>query len=209
MADSALPAPGKPHVGRRNYLVDLRFQLKYTALIVVFGGVIMGLFGGAVWHEVRTASELLEGREIAQSLGVAGAAAPSIGDFHEALASTDRRMLLVILGTSLVVMAGLGLCGVLLTHRVAGPIFVLGRYTRALGDGGFPKVRPLRRGDELQAHFDLFKDTVERLKARQKQEADELDALAAQLVKVGGPEAIGARDAVAALARRKREPLDG
>lgn len=209
MADSALPAPVKPHLGRRNYLVDLRFQLKYTALIVVFGGVIMGLFGGAVWHEVRTASELLEGREIAQSLGGAGAVGPSLADFHDSLAVTDRRMLLVILGTSVIVMAGLGLCGVLLTHRVAGPILVLGRYTKALGEGGFPKVRPLRRGDELQGHFELFKETVERLKARQQQEADELDEAAARLVKLEGPEALAAREAVATLARRKRDSLGG
>ncbi|MHB8416945.1 MAG: hypothetical protein ACYDCL_02645 [Myxococcales bacterium] len=194
-----------PHAGRRHYLVDLQFQLKYTAMVVIFGGLIMGLFGGAVWHEVRTNSELLEGRQIAQSLG---AVAPALGDFHDAMALTDRRMLWVIVGTSLVVMAGLGLCGVLLSHRVAGPVLVLGRYTRILGEGGFPKIRPLRRGDELHSHFDLFRETVERMKARERQDAEQLEAAAAQLAKAAGPEAASARETLAALARRKREALE-
>ncbi|HUB06892.1 MAG TPA: hypothetical protein VMB50_07825 [Myxococcales bacterium] len=201
----ATPAAA-PHGGRRHYLIDLQFQLKYTAMIVVFGGVIMGLFGGAVWHEVRTNSELLEGRQIAQTLGAAGG--PSLGDFHEAVELTDRRMLWVIVGTSLVVMAGLGLCGVLLSHRVAGPILVLGRYTRVLGEGGFPKIRPLRRGDELQSHFDLFKETVEKMKARAQEEIDQLEAAAGQLAKATGPEATSARETLAALSRRKRDALE-
>ncbi len=205
--NAATPAT-TPHAGRRHYLVDLQFQLKYTAMIVVFGGLIMGLFGGAVWHEVRTNSELLEGRQIAQGLGVTGPTEPSLGDFHDSVALTDRRMLWVIVGGSLVVMAGLGLCGVLLSHRVAGPILVLGRYTRMLGDGGYPRIRPLRRGDELQAHFEIFKEAIEKMRARELQDVDQLESAAAELARAAGDEAAKARETLAALARRKRAALE-
>ena len=205
--DTATPAsspPSGPHLGRRHYLIDLPFQLKYTALVLLFGGSIMGLFGAAVWHEIRTNSELLEGRSIAASLG---AAAPTLSDFHESLAAADRRLLLLVAGSAIVVMAGLGLCGVLLTHRIAGPILVLTRYTKALGEGGFPAIRPLRRGDELQAFFETFRGAVEELRARQAQEVDAIEQAVAQLARPGrtdGPEALAALEALAA---RKRATL--
>jgi methyl-accepting chemotaxis protein len=208
-ANPAAPVPAGPHGGRRHYLIDLKFQLKYTALIVVFGGVIMGLYGGAVWREVRNNSELLEGRQIAASLGMAGSGTNTLGDLHDAVALTDQRMLFVILGSAIIVMAGLGLCGVLLTHRVAGPILVLSRYTRALGDGTFPKIRALRKGDELQAYFDTFKETVEKLRQRQQKDLEALDTAVAQLGKSQGGETNEARETLAALAKQKRESLEG
>jgi methyl-accepting chemotaxis protein len=209
-ANPAAPVPtAPPHGGRRHYLIDLKFQLKYTALIVVFGGTIMGLYGGAVWREVRNNSELLEGRQIAASLGMAGPGATPLGDLHDAVALTDQRMLFVILGSALIVMAGLGLCGVLLTHRVAGPILVLNRYTRALGEGTFPKIRALRKGDELQGYFDTFREAVEKLQQQQKKELDALETVLAQLGKSPGAEAIEARELLAALAKHKRESLEG
>ena len=134
-------------------------------------------------------------------------AAATLGDLHEAVALTDQRLFFVILGASLVVMAGLGLCGVLLTHRVAGPILVLNRYTRALGDGGFPKIRALRKGDELQAYFETFKETVEKLKLRQQQDLEALDNAVAQLGKAQGAEA--ALGLLTSLAKQKRESLEG
>jgi methyl-accepting chemotaxis protein len=208
-ADPAAPVPTMPHGGRRHYLIDLKFQLKYTALIVLFGGVIMGLYGGAVWREVRNNSELLEGRQIAASLGMAGSGAATLGDLHDAVALTDQRMLFVILGSAIVVMAGLGLCGVLLTHRVAGPILVLNRYTRALGDGTFPKIRALRKGDELQAYFETFREAVDKLRQRQVKDLDALDTAVAQLGKAQGAETNEARETLAALAKQKRESLEG
>jgi hypothetical protein len=191
---------GKSHPQRHIYVVDWSFQLKYTLMLVVFGGVIMGLFGAAVLHEVRTNSELLEGKRIEASLSGTGGKVPSLADFQASLTSTDHRQMLIVIGTSLIVAAALGLIGVLVTHRVAGPVYVLSRYARVLGDGGFPRMRALRRGDELKGFFEVFRDAIERLRERQAAEAAQLEELANR---VTGPVA----DELHALAQLKQQSL--
>jgi len=191
---------GKSHPPRHIYVVDWSFQLKYTAMLVVFGGVIMGLFGAAVLHEVRTNSELLEGKRIEASLSGVGGKVPSLADFQASLAATDHRQMLIVIGTSLIVAAMLGLIGVLVTHRVAGPVYVLSRYAKALGEGSFPRMRALRRGDELKGFFEVFRDAIERLRERQAAEAVQLEELANR---VTGPVA----DELRALAQLKQQGL--
>jgi hypothetical protein len=191
---------GQSHPTRHIYVVDWSFQLKYTAMLLVFGGVIMGAFGAAILHEVRTNSELLEGKRIEASLSGVGGKVPSLADFQEALTATDHRQMLIVIGTSLIVAAALGLIGVLVTHRVAGPIYVLSRYAKVLGEGGFPRMRALRRGDELKGFFEVFRDAIERLRERQAAEAAQLEELANQS---SGTIA----DELRTLARVKRESL--
>jgi methyl-accepting chemotaxis protein len=169
---------GKSHPVRHIYVVDWSFQLKYTSMLVVFGGLIMGGFGAAVIRELRTNSELLEGKRIEAGLSGATGKLPSLGDFQSALSSTDHRQVLIVVGASVIVAAFLGLVGVLVTHRVAGPIFVLSRYAKALGDGGFPRMRALRRGDELKGYFEVFREAIEKLRERQAAEAAQLEELA-------------------------------
>jgi hypothetical protein len=187
---------GKSHPPRHIYVVDWSFQLKYTAMLVIFGGVIMGLFGAAVLHEVRTNSELLEGKRIEASISGAGGKVPSLVDFQSALSATDHRQMLIVIGTSLIVAAALGLIGVLVTHRVAGPVYVLSRYAKVLGEGGFPRMRALRRGDELKG----FRDASEQLRERQAAEAAQLDELANRLT---GPVA----EELRSLAQLKQKSL--
>ena len=49
------------HPPRRIYLIDRNFQLKYTLLLVLFGGTVMGASGAAVVRELRANTALLEG----------------------------------------------------------------------------------------------------------------------------------------------------
>ena len=191
---------GKSHPQRHIYVVDWSFQLKYTAMLVIFGGVIMGLFGAAVLHEVRTNSELLEGKRIEASLSGTGGKVPSLADFQAALTATDHRQMLIVIGTSLIVAAVLGLIGVLVTHRVAGPVYVLSRYAKVLGEGGFPRMRALRRGDELTGFFEVFREAIERLRERQAAEAAQLDEIAKRL---SGPVA----EELRSLAQTKHKSL--
>jgi HAMP domain-containing protein len=163
---------------RRIYVVDRRFQLKYTGLLVLFGGAIMAAFGWAVWRQVVINSELLEGKRIEQGL-LAGrtATVPTMADFHEALVSADQRMLAIILMASLAVAVTLGLLGILITHRIAGPVLVLSRYAEALSQGTYPPMRPLRKNDELKEYFEIFRHAVDRLKAKESAEIAELAEL--------------------------------
>jgi HAMP domain-containing protein len=187
---------------RRIYVVNRRFQLKYTGLLVLFGGAIMAAFGYAVWREVVINSELLEGKRIEQGLltGQPAAASP-MAAFHETLLSADHRMLAIILLASLAVAATLGLLGILITHRIAGPVLVLSRYAEALAQGTYPPMRALRKNDELQEYFELFRLAVERLKAKETAELAELESIAAN---VSGP----AADKLRSVVSRKQAVLE-
>ena len=53
---------------------------------------------------------------------------------------SDRLLLGAFVAIAALLAAALGLLGVVITHRVAGPVFVMGHYLRVLADG------PLSRG---------------------------------------------------------------
>jgi hypothetical protein len=172
---------------RRIYVVDRRFQLKYTGLLVLFGGGIMAAFGYAVWREVLINSDLLEGKRIEQ--GLLGGKQPGVlplADFHDQLLSADHRMLAIILLASLAVAVTLGLLGILITHRIAGPVLVLSRYAEALAEGTYPPMRALRKNDELKEYFEVFRRAVDRLKERDAAELADLEAIASE---ISGPAA--------------------
>jgi hypothetical protein len=200
-----------PHFARRQYLIDRRFQLKYTALIVAVASLIMALFSTAIWRELRANSELAVGQRMLSGAG--GAASASALAMRETLALTediahsDQRQFIFLLVASLVVILALGIWGVLITHRVAGPVLVLSRYTQALGEGQFPPIRQLRKGDELQVYFDTFRHAVEQIKIREAQEADDLETAAAQLAAGARGEDAAAVDLILRLVERKRLAL--
>lgn len=106
------------------------------------------------------------------------------------------------LGVALV-LAGVGLW---LSHRVAGPVHVMTLSLAALAAGRYPRLRPLRRRDELQAFFARFAETVERIRAREAEEAELLARAHAALQPLGTtPAAREALAALAALHHRKRQ----
>jgi hypothetical protein len=68
-----------------------------------------------------------------------------------------------------------------MTHRVAGPIYIISRYLGQLADGQVPQTRPLRRGDELKTFFDTFSAAVESLRRENLAEVELLQQAAAAL----------------------------
>lgn len=93
----------------------------------------------------------------------------------------QRTLLLGTLGLSLLLMVVfLGLAGIVITHKVAGPIFKMKRLLREVGEGKLVVPGRLRKGDELVEFFDVFATMVEKLRVRQEKEIELLDAAIAQ-----------------------------
>ena len=86
---------------------------------------------------------------------------------------TQMFVLLITLLSLLV--AGIGVAGVIVTHRVAGPIHKMKRLLGYVGDGHLRLTEKLRKGDELQHFFDAFERMVESLRMRQQVEIGKLD----------------------------------
>ncbi len=83
-------------------------------------------------------------------------------------------------GTALVLLlalfvVGVGLAGIVVTHRIAGPIYKMKRQLKELGDGNYQIPYPLRKGDELVEFFEQFRTMVRQLRERQEKEIALLD----------------------------------
>jgi nitrogen fixation/metabolism regulation signal transduction histidine kinase len=185
----------------RNYLIDSRFQLKYTGMILGVAIVISTFLGVFLW---QTSGEVVQESQkvVEQSKKVSDVVQMSINDdpvyggnpdlaqsFHSAAAEQDNKilaqqatlvrqqhaMLYELVGGLAVMVFLLGVLGILITHRVAGPIYKMKLLLRQVTDGKLKVGARLRKGDELQEFFDVFAQMVESLRDRQAREVEELD----------------------------------
>ena len=76
---------------------------------------------------------------------------------------------------------GIGLAGVVVTHKVAGPVYKMKMLLGELAKGHFRVVARLRKGDELQYFFDAFNEAAEQLSRRQEDEIEQLTKVITQL----------------------------
>jgi nitrogen fixation/metabolism regulation signal transduction histidine kinase len=101
-------------------------------------------------------------------------------DLKEQSASIERqqRTLLITLFVALALLVVLiGLAGIVVTHRVAGPIHKMRRQIREVGEGTLRPPTPLRRGDELVDFFTAFDTMVKNLRSRQEAEIQQIDSV--------------------------------
>jgi hypothetical protein len=172
---------------RRTYLIDREFQLKYIFMLTFMGAGCVGLFGGLAWW-----AHIMELE--------AGSAAEGVAGMTILLLTV-----LAVVGTA----TALGLFGLVFTHRVAGPVYVMNLYVEALAAGHYPRLRPLRKYDELKKFFDRFSHAVDRIRAREAEEAQALSqAMAAFQPLATTEEARAALKTLEELLSRKREAVD-
>ncbi len=164
MAEDPAGAAAGLHA-RRVYLVDRGFQLKY-ALTMAGAGVLVAVVFGLWLHQAH-----------AQAVEIAGLD-PAL---REELARGDRQLLYAFAGIAALLALALGLLGVVMTHRVAGPVAVMGHYVQVLARGAFPRMRTLRKTDELRSFFQVFIDAVESLKARERRHVELLETTVARM----------------------------
>ncbi len=100
------------------------------------------------------------------------------------------RMLIlwVLIGTGLLLIAGLAVYGIKMTHKVAGPLFKVSLYLAKMRDGRFDKVWNLRKGDQLVDFYEHFKTAHAGLVQMEKDDIAKLRAV------VTAAEAAGAGD---------------
>lgn len=117
---------------------------------------------------------------------------------------------IVIVSALLLLVLGVGLAGVVVTHKVAGPVFKMKRLLGELAKGHFRVVARLRKGDELQDFFDAFNLAAAELERRQADELSRIDSVLALLRDHAADEAdrvLGARERLEALRETMRVSL--
>jgi nitrogen fixation/metabolism regulation signal transduction histidine kinase len=198
---------------KKSYLLDPRFQLKWTSYLVIVVVLVMTGLGFVIGQTASKASDTAE-LAVAQAerafqesransaltrgdVQLAGGGDPNLTKImEESLAEEDAKsaqnlesvrqrqveiarnrrnmhLLLVAAGLALVVLL-VGM-GILITHRIVGPVHKMKRLLRRVSTGRLAIEERLRRGDELEDLFDAFLQMTYSLRAIQAARLKTLD----------------------------------
>ena len=168
---SAAPAVGSnepandPGMERRRRrlvpIVDARFQWKYTLLIAALGVGVTAIMGGFLYRAHVTNTRVLE---LANE------------ELRLQVARNDQLFLLYLVLLVVGMAFVLSIWGIIVTHRISGPLYLVARYLGILGGGQYPDMRPLRKRDELQEFFTTFEEAVNQLRNRDQSNLSALEA---------------------------------
>jgi len=224
---SQRPRDGGYKRSARNYLIDSRFQLKYTGLILFAAVTIAAFLGVFLW---RTSGDVVTESQkvVEQSKKVSDVVKMSIrGDamyadnpilakeFADASAEQDNKiqaqqdtlvrqqhtMLYALVGGLAVMVFVIGVLGIFFTHKVAGPIYKMKMLLNQVADGAVRVEVRLRKGDELHDFFNVFIRMVDNLRARREAEVIALDRA------IADAKAAGLKDDALAVFVRVRDDL--
>jgi len=69
---------------------------------------------------------------------------------------------------------------VVLTHRVAGPLYAIRRQMKQIRDGGLADLRPLRKGDAMADMYKTFHAMASTLQGAAEKDLEQIDAAVAR-----------------------------
>jgi hypothetical protein len=131
--------------------------------------------------------------------------AKSLRDQAEALTDKQHAMLYTLVGALSLLVILIGFAGILVTHKVAGPIFKMKRQINDVGKGHLRIPGKLRKGDELVSFFETFETMVRNLRQRQEVEIEKLDRAINTLESKAEP---GELDPLYQLRKEMKDALD-
>lgn len=173
LSNTTAVAESPPRRKLRNFLLNPRFQLKYTLAVVAVTAFASGVLGYFAYNYSAAQTE-----QLTMSMAMNN---PSLADedaayFENLAAAEDRKVAISILGGIGMMIILLGITGIVITHRMAGPIYKMKRLIREVA-GGDLSIKPgLRKGDEFQDLSDVFSQMVLALREQQADEIAELDS---------------------------------
>ncbi|MGO9714618.1 MAG: hypothetical protein ACLQBL_37580 [Polyangiaceae bacterium] len=215
----------------RNLLIDTRFQLKYTGLLVIAALIVSVLLGGFLYATSREvvaegAKVVEESKKVsdvvlmnikenyAQAPELASAftedaskSDQKIAEHEKSLVRQQQKMLAALIGALALLVSIIGLCGIWFTHKIAGPVYKMKMLLRQVGDGKLHFQGSLRKGDELQDFFEAFSSMVDKLRDRQAKEVAQLDVALKMAGEAGASQASLAK--VQAVRDEMKRAIDG
>ena len=175
-AATGAPASPRPRYKRKlsNYLLDKKLQLRYVLIVTILSGVIAGALGFMIYQQRRAASESIE-----KDLAALTQKDTSQDQFQEQiasdLASEDQALVYKMVGVGIGLVVILSLYLILMTHKVAGPLFKVSMYFERMADGRLGVVTPLRKGDMLVDFFTSFKEMHDTVRGRAQEDVAAMD----------------------------------
>ncbi len=136
------------------FLVNKPFQLKYAILLSLLGALVAVLFSAHVFYFLNENIQVFipnfnDNPEIAQII------------FNE------QKKIALYLGILIVlVVCVLFFMGIMITHKIVGPVLVLKRKMQELQNGNYDARVYLRKGDELKDLADTFNTMAQTLQEK-------------------------------------------
>jgi hypothetical protein len=175
----------------KNFLLDAPYQLRFTGFLVAICALLICLLGwwmdnigswfGRDWPSVMSEAES------ATKIGVSNIQGNPMWDEAAmqakigALQSNLTQLEWILIATVVLLSAALFVYGILMTHKVAGPLFKIGLYLDKVKAGKYDTVYNLRKGDQLMEFFDHFREAHGALRKVQERDVAQLKELVAAL----------------------------
>ncbi|MCX5744149.1 MAG: hypothetical protein NT062_16795 [Proteobacteria bacterium] len=174
MSDAPVQAPAAPSGPRpkhkrklSNYMLDRKLQLRYIILVTLLSGFIAGSLGIMIYQQRHKASSSIERDLMNLDAQFNDKQTQDLSkNIPEQLAREDRNDALTMVGV------GVGLAIILsgylliMTHKVAGPLYKVSMYFDRMAAGKLGRVTPLRSGDMLQDFYASFCEMHDAVRAR-------------------------------------------
>jgi methyl-accepting chemotaxis protein len=164
-------APVKHRRYIKNYIIDKDLQLRYIGAVTLISAAISSLLGYLIWIQRSEASQT-----IIQSVNATDWVDPGLrSEIISQLHGSDIFVVLRMAGVCVGLIVVLSMFLIVMTHKVAGPLYKIGMHFDQIKDGKLPVMRDLRRGDEFQDFFKKFKGMIETLRVRTQADVEALD----------------------------------
>lgn len=98
-----------------------------------------------------------------------------------ALEAQSKRFTQILIAALVVMVVALWLGAIVLTHRIAGPVFKMRKQLRALTKGDWSRPSPLRKRDELRSFFAAFEGLIDVLRRERREHLRALDEALAEV----------------------------
>ena len=161
----------------KNYLLDRRFQLKYTGMVLCVTVAVAGVLGYLAYDFSKGQTQAFTAQLAAQP-DLDEATANELEQFAQ---QEDRRVRNAIIAGVLLLTIALGLTGILVTPRVVGPAYRMKRLFEHVGEGHLQVTTGIRKGDELQDLYRSFAEMVESLREQRTEDIERLERTIAQM----------------------------
>jgi hypothetical protein len=197
---------GRPAYKRkfRNYLLDAGLQLRYTATIVVVAIFLTAGLGYKMYQATR---------EISKIILFTGLADPTTAqELQSQFANSDRVVLWGIVGFGLVLVLSISAVGILITHKVVGPLYKISSIFARVRDnhlGAAPGS--LRKGDELQDFYSSFREMHQAIRDRTEEDVRVLGNVVSVMetsAEARAPSLQSALDELRQLRKQKEDSLE-
>jgi len=202
-SETAMPRPVyKRKV--KNYLIDVGLQLRYTATIVIVAVVLTIILGIRIYQATQDTSKVILWTGLVDPA--------TAQELQTQFAQSDRTVVWGIIGFGIILVLSIGGVGILLTHKVAGPLYKISSFFGRIRDNRLgPAPAKLRKGDELQNFYLSFRDMHQAIRGRVEDDVRVLEgALTAIEATPEGraPSVQHALDELRQLRKRKEDSLE-